>query len=41
MPELMRCTVLTRDIRDHMVDRYSERKESHAELSARVNLKTI
>lgn len=41
MEELMKFTLLTRDIRDHMVDRYSERKESHAELSARVNLKTI
>lgn len=37
MEELMRFTVLTRDIRTHLVDRYSERKESHAELSARVN----
>ncbi len=38
MEELMKFTVLTRDIRDHMVDRYSERKESRAELSKRVNL---
>lgn len=41
MLELMKRTVLTQDIRDHVVDRYSERKESHAELSARMNLKTI
>lgn len=37
MEELVRFTLLTRDIKDHLVDRYSERKESHAELSARVN----
>ena len=37
MEELMRFTLLTRDIKDHLVDRYSERKESHAELSRRVN----
>lgn len=37
MEELMRFTVLTRDIKDHLVDRYSERVESHAALSARVN----
>ena len=37
MEELVRFTLLTRDIRDHLVDRYSERVESHAELSERVN----
>ncbi|MDX5594332.1 arsenical resistance protein ArsH [Pseudovibrio sp. SPO723] len=37
MEELMKFTVLTKDSRDYMVDRYSERVESHAELSARVN----
>lgn len=37
MEELMRFTVLTRDIKDHLLDRYSERVESHAALSARVN----
>ncbi|TDT74806.1 arsenic resistance protein ArsH [Litoreibacter halocynthiae] len=39
MEELMRFTLLTRDIKDELVDRYSERKESHAELSKRVNKK--
>lgn len=37
MEELVRFTLLTRDIRDHLVDRYSERVESHAALSRRVN----
>jgi len=40
MEELVRFTVLTRDIKDMLVDRYSERVESHAELSARVNTPT-
>ncbi|MWB77236.1 arsenical resistance protein ArsH [Pseudooceanicola sp. 216_PA32_1] len=37
MEELVKFTVLTRDIREHLVDRYSERKESAEELLARVN----
>lgn len=37
MEELTRFTLLTRDTREHLVDRYSERVESHAELSKRVN----
>ena len=37
MEELVRFTLLTRDIKDRLVDRYSERVESHVELSARVN----
>lgn len=41
MEELMRFTVLTRDIREELVDRYSERVETAAELSKRVNQKSI
>ncbi|SFR52800.1 arsenical resistance protein ArsH [Litoreibacter janthinus] len=41
MEELMRFTLLTRDIKEQLVDRYSERKESHVELSKRVNQKAI
>ncbi|MGH1368487.1 MAG: arsenical resistance protein ArsH [Maritimibacter sp.] len=37
MEELMKFTLLTRDIKDHLVDRYSERVESAADLSKRVN----
>lgn len=37
MEELMKFTLLTRDIAPYLVDRYSERKESAAELSKRVN----
>lgn len=40
MEELMRFTVLTRDIRNELVDRYSERVESAEELSKRVNQKS-
>jgi arsenic resistance protein ArsH len=36
MEELMRFTILTRDIKDLLVDRYSERVESHEELAKRV-----
>ncbi|MGB0660007.1 MAG: arsenical resistance protein ArsH [Mangrovicoccus sp.] len=39
MEELMKFTLLTRDQKDYLVDRYSERKESAAELSERVNKK--
>ena len=41
MEELVRFTMLTRDIKDMLVDRYSERVESHAKLSARVNTPNI
>ena len=37
MEEIVKFTLLTRDIKDHLVDRYSERVENHAQLSKRVN----
>ncbi|UFS56968.1 arsenical resistance protein ArsH [Comamonadaceae bacterium M7527] len=37
MEELMKFTLLTRHASPYLVDRYSERKETAAELSARVN----
>ena len=37
MEELFKFTLLTRDVSSYLVDRYSERKESAAELSKRVN----
>ena len=41
MEELVKFTLLTRDIAPYLVDRYSERKESAEELSKRVNQKSI
>ena len=37
MEELMKFTLLTRDLAPYLVDRYSERKESAQALSRRVN----
>jgi arsenic resistance protein ArsH len=39
--ELVKFTLLTRDIAPYLVDRYSERKESADELSMRVNQKSL
>jgi arsenic resistance protein ArsH len=41
MEELIKFTLLTRDISPYLVDRYSERKESAEALSARVNQRSI
>ncbi|MGA7438546.1 MAG: arsenical resistance protein ArsH [Luteibacter sp.] len=41
MEELMKFTLLTRDVSPYLVDRYSERKESAEELSRRVSLRSI
>lgn len=41
MEELMKFTLLTRDVAPFLVDRYSERKESAEELSKRVNQRSI
>jgi arsenic resistance protein ArsH len=41
MEELFKFTLLTRDVASYLVDRYSERKESSAELSKRVNQRAI
>ena len=41
MEELMKFTLLTRDVAPYLVDRYSERRESADELSKRVNQRTI
>jgi arsenic resistance protein ArsH len=41
MEELVKFTLLTRDVSPYLVDRYSERKESAAELSKRVNQKSL
>lgn len=41
MEELMKFTLLTRDVAGHLVDRYSERKESAEALSGRVNQRAI
>lgn len=41
MEELMKFTLLTRDVAPYLVNRYSERKESDEELSRRVNQRDI
>jgi arsenic resistance protein ArsH len=41
MEELLKFTLLTRDVSPYLVDRYSERKETAEELSKRVNQKSI
>lgn len=41
MEELVKFTLLLRDQKEFLVDRYSERKESADELSARVNQRSI
>jgi arsenic resistance protein ArsH len=41
MEELVKFTLLTRDVSAYLVDRYSERKESAEALSQRVNQKSI
>ncbi len=41
MEELVKFTLLTRDVAGHLVDRYSERKEDAEALSKRVNQATL
>jgi arsenic resistance protein ArsH len=41
MEELVKFTLLTRDVSGYLVDRYSERKESADSLSQRVNQRSL
>ncbi len=41
MEELVKFTLLTRDVAPYLVDRYSERRENAEELSKRVNQRSI
>jgi arsenic resistance protein ArsH len=41
MEELVKFTLLTRDVAPYLVDRYSERRENAVELAKRVNLHSI
>ncbi len=41
MEELVKFTLLTRDVAPYLVDRYSERRETAEQLAKRVNLRSI
>jgi arsenic resistance protein ArsH len=41
MEELVKFTLLTRDVASYLVDRYSERRESAEQLAKRVNIRSI
>jgi len=41
MEELVKFTLLTRDVSSYLVDRYSERKETAEELSRRVTQRAM
>jgi arsenic resistance protein ArsH len=41
MEELVKFTLLTRDVAPYLVDRYSERKETAEQLSKRMNQKAL
>ena len=41
MEELVKFTLLTRDVSPYLVDRYSERRESAEALSKRVNQRSL
>jgi arsenic resistance protein ArsH len=41
MEELMKFTLLTREVSPYLVDRYSERREHAVELSSRANQRSI
>ncbi len=41
MEELVKFTLLTRDVAPYLADRYSERKESAEQLAGRVNQNSL
>jgi arsenic resistance protein ArsH len=41
MEELMKFTLLTREVSPYLVDRYSERREHAIDLSSRANQRSI